>query len=111
MTLPYGGRDLVEMRSKGKRPPGFIAVTERKDVAASFGRRGLFALTFQPGRDYDWTLLHGLDVAIVTWLPREKVTDMCVAILAVAPRSFNATYHGKYETEHDHVIPYGVLKK
>lgn len=108
--IPVGGTRLVELRSKGKRPPGFIAVTERRDVAASFTRRGMFALSFDPGRDYEWTVLHGLDVGFVTWLPREKVTAICMAILAVAPRSFNATYHGKYETEHDHVLPYGKLK-
>lgn len=101
---PIGGKTLVRMRMQGKRPPGFVVVTESPLVATHFRNplRSMHVLMFDPAQDYDWRVIHGLDVGLITELPREKVTSLCAAIFAAEPSRFHAHYHAT--DEHDLVI-------
>ena len=104
-----GFRELVAMRLAGKRPPGFVVVTEVDDIARHFRHphRSMCALIFKPGETYDWRLLHALDVAIVTRLDRAAVAPLCQDLLEIEPRSFAVTYNGEHGAEYDAIIPYG----
>lgn len=106
--MPIGGKTLEAMRQKGKRPPGFILVTEARDIAANYRKRDIYPLVFEPEKAYDWTVIHGLDVQFVTRLPRGAVGSTCLAILNAAPRTLYATYHGRHEIEKDAVIPHAA---
>lgn len=103
-----GGRALELMRQGGKRPPGFIVVTECRAIASRNRKRDLYPLVFEPGKTYDWRVIHGLDVRLVTWLRRDEVAPVCMEILESGPLTFNATYYTENSVEHDHVIPYAT---
>jgi hypothetical protein len=106
--IPGRGRELIAMRLASKRPPGFVVVTEHHAIAERFRhpRCGMFALTFNPGESYDWRMLHGLDVRVITELERPLVAPLCQAILGIEPTTLYVTYRGKYADEYDAIIPY-----
>lgn len=104
--MPIGGKTLELMRLKGKRPPGFIVVTESKEIASFYRNplRAIFVLRIEPGESYDWRVVHGLDVLVDTELDRPAVAPMCQALLDVGLRSFRVHYHGRHETECDKIL-------
>lgn len=102
-----GARTLTELRMAGFRPPGFVVVTECRQIAGNARSRGFYALIFDPEKKADWRLIRALDVALCTKLKRDKAAPVCQQILEFAPRSFSATYYGS-EIEHDTVISYAA---
>lgn len=107
--MPAGGKTLAALRQQRKRPEGFIVVTDDRSVARHFRNplRSMCVLTFEPGKVYDWRVLHRLDVALITSSKREDVADICRAILEVEPLSFAANYHGD-PVPRDVIIPLRV---
>lgn len=105
--MPIGGKTLFEMRMQGARPPGFIVVTESREVARNARQRELYPLIFEEGKAYDWTLLRGLQVRICTHLRREKVAPICASIFEAEPLTLACTYYND-DPEHDTVIPHAV---
>lgn len=101
---PAGFATLARIRLSGKRPRGFIVVTEAKDIASTARRRDLCPLVFEPGKSYDWRVLKALDVRLITRLKRDTVAPVCMAILEADPRSFWATYDDGEAFEHEWVI-------
>lgn len=92
------------MRERGARPPGFIVATEDARIARNARNRGLYSLVFDPEKPQDWRSIHGLWVGLITYLPREKVSHVCQAILEAEPSMFGATYYGKHDIEHDRIL-------
>jgi hypothetical protein len=103
-VIPVGGRQLASMRMARKRPPGFIVVTEDRDLARNARKDGFHVLTFDPAESYDWRMVHGLDVGLVTRLERAAVSATCLAILDVQPQAFHAHYFTRLGPEHDRII-------
>jgi hypothetical protein len=102
--IASGAKHLGNMRVAGKRPPGFVVVTDSREIAENARQRDLYPVVFEPGARYDWRVLHGLDVRLVTCLQRAEVAEICQHILEVNPATFHATYFGEHETEHDTII-------
>jgi hypothetical protein len=105
-VIPSGGKTLELMRLKGKRPPGFVVITESSKIASHYRNplRSIFVLRIEPGKSYDWRVVHGLDVLVDTELDRSTVAPMCQALLEVGPKSFRVHYHGRHETECDKIL-------
>lgn len=101
---PSGAAELARMRFAGKRPAGFIVVTEAKEVARRAVKGGFHPLVFDPSKDYDWRVVKSLDVAVVTRLKRDAVAQTCRAIFDADPHSFCVTYDDGKTFEHEAVI-------
>jgi hypothetical protein len=99
-----GAKHLESMRHAGKRPPGFVVLTESKFIAKNARNRELYPLIFDPEKTQDWRIIHGLWVGLVTYLPREKVAPICQEILNAGPSCFGITYLGYKEIEHERVV-------
>jgi hypothetical protein len=104
---PTGGKHLLQMRMAGKRPPGFIVVTEDRQIARNARSRDLYPLVFDEGCAYDWTLIHGLNVHVCTHLMREKTSAVCRAIFDAEPLTLHCT-HYRDDPLHEAVIPYAT---
>lgn len=104
--IPVGAKSLLRMRMAGKRPQGFVVVTESPAIAKHFRNplRDMHVIVFDPEKDYDWTVLHGLPVGFITNAERSLVAKTCAAIFDAGPSRLHAHYHGRYETEHDWII-------
>jgi hypothetical protein len=91
--MPIGGATLAEMRRQGLRPPGFIVVTEDRALATNARSKALYPLVFEPGKDYDWRVVHGLWVHVFSYLKREQVAPICAGIFDVAPSRLGVRYY------------------
>lgn len=58
--LPYGGKEIAELRAIGKRPADMVLVSLIGPL-----REENPVLIAKPGRTYDWRFLVGLDVLLV----------------------------------------------
>lgn len=94
---------LERMRFAGKRPAGFIVVTESREIAFSARRHGFLPIVFNPAKPHDWRVLKALDVALVTRLKREQVAQACVDVMDADPRSFVVTYDDGETCQHETV--------
>lgn len=59
-ALPYGAREIVEIRGLGKRPADMILVSLVGQI-----RESNPIVVAKPCREYDWRFLVGLDVLLV----------------------------------------------
>lgn len=91
--MPVGGKTLIAMRSQGLRPPGFIVVTEDRELARNARSKELYPLVFDPAEVYDWRLLHGLTAHVLTYLKREQVAKVCAGIFDAQPCALYASYY------------------
>lgn len=101
---PFGADTLEQMRMQGKRPAGFIVVTECPGIARTARQRGFYPLTFSAGKEYDWRAVRGLRVQVVTKLKREAVASICLGIMDAEPENFGVTYDDGKDFEHDWAI-------
>jgi hypothetical protein len=101
---PFGADTLERMRMQGKRPAGFIVITECRDIARTARERGLYPITFTAGKAYDWRAVKGLRVQVVTKLRREAVASICLGIMESEPENFGVTYDDGKDFEQDWVI-------
>lgn len=102
---PHGAVQLEQMRFAGKRPPGFIVVTECRGIAKTARRRGFYPLVFTPGEAHDWRSLKGLRVRIITKLARAALASTCIDIVGADPGTFAVTYSDhRNSLEHEWVI-------
>jgi hypothetical protein len=101
---PRGADQLERMRLSGKRPAGFIVVTEDADIARNARQQDFCSLVFDPAAAHDWRALKGLDVRLVTNLARSAAAPACLAIVDADPVTFCATYFSRHDIEHDWVI-------
>ena len=80
--LPYGGREIAEIRAKRQKPADMVL------VSLVGGIRAVNPLVIaRPERTYDWRFLAGLEVMIVASMsiPAEQINRVKKAILAVKP--------------------------
>lgn len=102
-----GGNRLIEMRMAGARPPGFIVVTEDRQVARNARARGLYPLIFDPKETDDWTVVRGLNVRVCTNLRREQIQATTAVIFHAEPLTLACTYYDD-DPRHETVIPYAA---
>ena len=80
--LPYGGREIAEIRAKRQKPADMVL------VSLVGGIREVNPLVIaRPERTYDWRFLACLEVMIVASMsiPAEQINRVKKAILAVKP--------------------------
>lgn len=111
-VVPGGGRRLLEMRRIRKRPPGFIVVTERRDVAERARKMGCFPLMVEAGKSYDFSMVYGLWVVFLTHMTLEHSAPIASAILAADPGRFTTSrFTPDGGVVHDHLKQPDVEKE
>ena len=80
--LPYGGREIVEIRSKRQKPADMVLVS----LVGSLREINPLVIA-RPEKTYDWRFLAGLEVMIVAKMsvPAEQINRVKKALLAVNP--------------------------
>ena len=78
--MPYGAREITELRAIGKRPADMVLVS----LIGPLGESNPLVVA-KPERDYDWRFLRGLDVLLVARSETDKrvVKRILDALLAL----------------------------
>lgn len=81
-NLPYGAREILALRSTGKRPADMLLISL---IGPLHGETNPTVVA-NPLKSYDWRFLHGLDVLIVatTSVSPEAIRRILDALKAVA---------------------------
>lgn len=85
--LPYGAREIAELRSTGKRPADLILISfigplcEQNPVIVA-----------KPGRAYDWRVLLGLSVALVVTTDTPHLAGIVKVIDSASPSSLSVWF-------------------
>lgn len=85
--MPYGAREITELRRIGKRPADMVFVSligplnENNPV-----------VVIKANRDYDWRFLVALDVLVVTQTSSEGLGAVVKSIQMSAPRSLSVWF-------------------
>lgn len=85
--LPYGAREIAELRSAGKRPADLVLVSLIGPL-----REFNPVIVAKPGRAYEWRFLVGLHVAIVVDTETANLPDVVNAIDAVKPATLSVWF-------------------
>lgn len=80
--LPYGGREIAELRAKRQRPADMVIVSLLGPL-----REHNPLIIARPDRHYDWRFLAGLEVLVVASMdiPAEQINRISKALLDVRP--------------------------
>ena len=80
--LPYGGREILELRLSRQKPADMVLVSLIGPL-----RELNHVVVARPERAYDWRFLAGLEVLIVASMgvPAEQINRATTAILGVSP--------------------------
>ena len=97
-NLPYGAAEILAARKVGKRPADLLLVS----LIGPLRGEGNPVLIAQPGRDYDWRFLVGLQSLIVaeTSLPSAQVRSIADNIKAVKPEYLGLWFADKQSGLH-----------
>ena len=76
---------LMKMRQSHKRPT-VVVVTDDYFTANNAKKSGLSPLIVKPGSTYDWRVVRGLNVMLITHKKRETLTDIVKSIFDQNPR-------------------------
>ena len=82
--LPYGAREIAELRSAGQRPADLVLISFLGPL-----RESNPVIVAQPSRSYDWRFIVGLHVAVVVETDTPNVASIVKAIEAAAPASLS----------------------
>lgn len=108
--LPAYGRELLTARRAGFSPlpspyhgpgvPGFVMVTDSWEVAKLQRELGRTALVVEAGVEYDWSLVKGLNVWILTSLRMPFLEDAirgarAAAVVQLNPDTWYQSFVGK----------------
>lgn len=85
--LPYGAREIVELRVAGKRPADMVLVSLIGPL-----REANPVIVAKPGRAYDWRFVVGLHVAVVVNTETAKIPDLVGAIDAAKPATLSVWF-------------------
>jgi len=85
--LPYGAREIVELRAAGKRPADMVLVSLIGPL-----RESNPVIVARPGRAYDWRFVVGLHVAVVAETATENLPDAVGAIDAANPAALSVWF-------------------
>lgn len=90
--IPYGAREIAELRSTGQRPADLVLVSLVGPL-----RETNPTVVAKPGTGYDWRFLVGLSVAIVATTDTPNLPRIVQAIEADAPRSLSVWFADKQD--------------
>lgn len=85
--LPYGAREIAELRSTGKRPADLVLVSLIGPL-----RESNPVIVAKPGRAYEWRFLVGLHVAVVTNTETPNLPDVVRAIEVAMPATLSVWF-------------------
>lgn len=85
--LPYGAREIAELRSTGKRPADLVLVSFVGQL-----REQNPVIVAKPGRAYDWRVLLGLSVALVVTTNTPNLAGIVKVIEAANPVSLSVWF-------------------
>lgn len=83
LSFPYGGREIAELRSTGKRPADMVLLSLIGPLRGEVNP----VVIANPARPYDWRFLRGLDVLVVAHAGADKraVQRVAEAVKAISP--------------------------
>lgn len=85
--LPYGAREIAELRSTGQRPADLILVSFVGPL-----RESNPVIVAQPSRSYDWRFLVGLYVAVVVETDTRNLAGIVKAIEIAVPATLSVWF-------------------
>ncbi len=85
--LPYGAREIAELRSTGKRPADMVLVSLVGPL-----RETNPVIVAQPSRAYDWRFLIGLHVAVVVETDTPNLPGIVKAIEGENPATLSVWF-------------------
>lgn len=85
--LPYGAREIADLRATGKRPADLVIVSMIGPL-----RESNPVIVAKPGRTYDWRFLVGLHVAVVVNTETVNLPDVVSAIDAAKPATLSVWF-------------------
>lgn len=85
--LPYGAREIAELRSTGKRPADLILVSFTGQL-----REQNPVIVAKPDRAYDWRFVVGLSIAVVVTTDTPNLAGIVKAIEAANPGSLSVWF-------------------
>lgn len=85
--LPYGGREIAELRAAGKRPADMVLVSLIGPL-----RESNPVIVAKPRRAYEWRFLIGLHVAVVVDTETANLPDVVSAIEAAKPATLSVWF-------------------
>jgi len=85
--LPYGAREIAELRSTGQRPADLVLISLIGPL-----RESNPVIVAQPSRGYDWRFLVGLHVAVVVETDTPNVAGIVKAIEAADPTTLSVWF-------------------
>lgn len=90
--LPYGAREIAELRSTGQRPADLVLISFLGPL-----RESNPVIVAQPSRTYDWRWLVGLSVAIVVTTDAPNLAGIVKAIEAAKPATLSVWFADKQD--------------
>jgi hypothetical protein len=90
--LPYGAREIAELRSTGQRPADLVLISFLGPLPESNP-----LIVAQPSRSYDWRFLVGLHVAVVVKTDTPNVAGIVKAIEAAKPATLSVWFADKQD--------------
>lgn len=85
--LPYGAREIAELRAKGKRPADLVLVSFVGPL-----RESNPVVVAQPSRSYDWRFVFGLHVAVVVKTDTPNLAGIVNTIEAATPATLSVWF-------------------
>lgn len=90
--LPYGAREIADLRSTGKRPADLVLISFLGPL-----RESNPVIVAQPSRSYDWRFLVGLSVAVVVETDTPNLAGIVKAIEAASPATLSVWFADKQD--------------
>lgn len=90
--LPYGAREIAELRSTGQRPADLVLISFLGPL-----RETNPVIVAQPSRGYDWRFLVGLSVAVVVETDTQNIAGIVKTIEAAKPVSLSVWFADKQD--------------
>jgi hypothetical protein len=90
--LPYGAREIAELRSTGQRPADLVLISFIGPL-----RETNPVIIAQPSRSYDWCFMVGLSVAVVVKTDTPNVAAIVKAIEAAKPATLSVWFADKQD--------------
>jgi hypothetical protein len=90
--LPYGAREIAELRSTGQRPVDLVLISFIGPL-----RESNPVIVAQPSRSYDWRFLVGLHVAAVVKTDTPNVASIVKAVEAAKPATLAIWFADKQD--------------
>lgn len=90
--LPYGAREIAELRSAGKRPADLVLVSLVGPL-----RENNPVVIAKPDRSYDWRFVVGLSVAVIVTTDTPNVPGIVKAIEEVNPATLSVWFADKQD--------------